>query len=434
VGHDKIRELGRMSDAISNLISNKHYHSYSKLHILPEVNKKCFVQVDENRNNKSYQPCYRGMIEKVDKKHECCQVRMLDYGFFRNVPFYNMYPHKRLQDGTAKLHYRAIRCLLQPDAKFSYEAQTIFRDLVSHRNMTFELVVQMCVNGVKCWHTRVHSPLTKANILNQVYDEVHKRHPSAFRLDSKGSMPDGYHKRLISRVIESNRMKSSSSVEDVSSKYSTRSERPNDHQSRTTSILANKYTVCDPTRPRSKSADSYSNYNRKSQHKNNKNKRNLAQKNFQQPSENNKRDMIKSDSNGATSKASASISMHQDSQTNASGHQNSSVSSVPCRRLMQDAGSLVSSISLIPFRRLRIEPTRTIVGQQFNSLLKTSMHRVSSGQTRASTYNESNKNYNISSSKSSQCQTINKRVMLKVPTSTMNSSPYQENSQIRNKL
>ncbi len=277
---EKLKELDRLSESISSLIGNKHYHSYSKLDILPEVNKKCFVQIDESQQKPE---CYRGVIEHVDFQHEKCKVRILDTGVFKMVPFYNVYPHKRLQDGTAKLHYRAIRCCIKPGDTFHSELQAKFRDVTKNRYWTFDLVEQINVNGVKCWYTKIVHPDTKANILDDLLGRQTERKPS--RPEPKPQINIHSIKNKISQLIDSNTIALSPSVEEMSrrserlSSVNTQHElgNPVNHHSRPSENPVNRRG---PMRPRSKSADSYSNFHKKSSKPRKRNKRNQERINF----------------------------------------------------------------------------------------------------------------------------------------------------------
>jgi hypothetical protein len=106
--------MKRLSDTIGDFITKTQWKSYSELHIVPEVGKKCFVKHERD--------WCRGLIEKVHE--DACIIRNLDSGNGKQYSLENVYPHRRLTHSSSSEtnmnfqipKYLGIRCAISRES------------------------------------------------------------------------------------------------------------------------------------------------------------------------------------------------------------------------------------------------------------------------------------------------------------------------------
>ena len=161
---EAIRKYDDLSNCIGEFITKTNYRSFSAdCGLVPSPNKKCFAKI----LGKKGPLFYRGFIESVNTADETCQVRLMDVGRACTVKFFDIYPHRRVDDllglhanehkdtSFLKCKYLAIRCCLSAQVKsFSHKSTNLFYNttFTSPRStFPFELVEQVRIGSVKCW-------------------------------------------------------------------------------------------------------------------------------------------------------------------------------------------------------------------------------------------------------------------------------------------
>lgn len=171
------RELDDLREFIGEFIRKTQYKSYGELKLVPEIWRKCFIRHTKSTQPKNVQnttkssyhqnaECHiewdRGFIEEVNRSKEVCFVRLMDAGRQVEVPYQDIYPHRRLDlnqfakqhnypmtQSSFKLNYAAIRCCLfstldqTPQMDRLPAASKFFRQVTLGNSMNFKLVKQV---------------------------------------------------------------------------------------------------------------------------------------------------------------------------------------------------------------------------------------------------------------------------------------------------
>lgn len=103
-------DINKLCFFIGQFITKTQWKSFSELHILPDIGKKCFFREGTGKAEWA-----RGVIEDVFE--DAALIRNLDTGNGRTYQWENVYPHRRLTNSNSNVpfqipKYLAIRCAI----------------------------------------------------------------------------------------------------------------------------------------------------------------------------------------------------------------------------------------------------------------------------------------------------------------------------------
>jgi hypothetical protein len=156
---------GAISRRIQKVIRMKKLLPFSLNEQRPTTSSKCFVFI----NSSECLLFRRGLIEHVYYDRQECDIRFLDKGKKDTFSYRHIYPHARLdtqldtQDKTNNVesptpNYLGIRCCMSSnEVNTSNFQRNLFCKFVFPLQLRFELIEQVFIGSLKCWHTKIYS-------------------------------------------------------------------------------------------------------------------------------------------------------------------------------------------------------------------------------------------------------------------------------------